>query len=112
MLINVILNQGQVNKMKKKNCILLYNLESVFTYGSSIVFEITAGYQVQEPIQGTPSPFKVWTFELTVLEIMQVSPGPAQISFAIFSDAFYFEKKKTPLTLPHGGKDCHTSGGG
>lgn len=70
MLINVIiLNEGQVNKMKK-NCMLHYSLESVFTYGSSIVFEVTADYQVQEPIQGTPSPFKVWTLELTVLETM------------------------------------------
>lgn len=44
-----------------------------------VVFEVTADYQVQEPIQETPSSFKVWTFELTVLETMQFSPSPAQV---------------------------------
>ena len=44
---------------------------------------LTADDQVQEPIQGTPSPFGGWVPELTVLKSMQVnkknSPGPAQV---------------------------------
>lgn len=64
-----------------KNCTLQFT-KCFYIWYSSFVFGVTTDYQVQEPIQGSPSPFRVWTPEV-VLETTQVnkenSPGPAQV---------------------------------
>lgn len=112
---------------------LPHSLQSAFTYSSSVVFAkiikwsvwflqpgVPADDQVQEPIQRTPSHFREWTSELTVLKSMQVnkknSSGPGQVqncctfgSEGVHSQPFLHPSPTSSITR---GKDYCTSEGG
>ena len=127
-----MLNEGLVNN-NKSNCMLPPSLQSAFTYGSSVVFAkiiersvwflqrgVPADDQVQEPIQGTLSPFREWTPKLTFLKSVQVnkknSPGPGQVQNCctfglegVHSQPFFHPCPTSSITS---GKDYRTSEGG